>query len=88
MADALREVPGAAVVSTGSFGGQTSLFLRGGESDHVKVLIDGVAVNQPGGAFNFNALTLDDVERIRAASLCADAAREGKPCTDLTPSRA
>src|ERR1044071_6460405 len=29
VADALREVPGAAVVSTGSFGGQTSLFLRG-----------------------------------------------------------
>ncbi|MBW8772252.1 MAG: TonB-dependent receptor plug domain-containing protein, partial [Gemmatimonadetes bacterium] len=64
LADALREVPGAAVVSSGSFGGQTSLFLRGGESDHVKVLIDGVTVNQAGGAFNFNALTLDDVERI------------------------
>ena len=52
LADALREVPGAAIVSSGSFGGQTSLFLRGGESDHVKVLIDGVAVNQAGGAFN------------------------------------
>ena len=64
LADALREVPGAAIVSSGSFGGQTSLFLRGGESDHVKVLIDGVAVNQAGGAFNFNALTLEDVERI------------------------
>jgi vitamin B12 transporter len=64
LADALREVPGAAIVSSGSFGGLTSLFLRGGESDHVKVLIDGVAVNQAGGAFNFNALTLDDVERI------------------------
>lgn len=64
VADALREIPGAAVVPSGSFGGQTSLFLRGGESDHVKVLIDGVAVNQPGGAFNFNALTMDDVERI------------------------
>src|SRR5574338_625687 len=64
VADALRQVPGAAVVSSGSFGGQASLFLRGGESDHVKVLIDGVAMNQPGGAFNFNALTLDGVERI------------------------
>jgi vitamin B12 transporter len=64
VADALREVPGAAVVSSGSFGGQTSLFLRGGESDYTKVLIDGVAMNQPGGAFNFNALTLDNVERI------------------------
>jgi len=64
IADALREVPGASVVSSGSFGGQTSLFFRGGESDYTKVLIDGVAMNQPGGAFNFNALTLDNVERI------------------------
>jgi vitamin B12 transporter len=64
VADALREVPGAAVVSSGSFGGQTSLFLRGGESDYTKVLIDGVAMNQPGGAFNFNALTIDNIERI------------------------
>ncbi|HCU11995.1 MAG TPA: TonB-dependent receptor, partial [Gemmatimonadetes bacterium] len=29
--DALREVPGASIVQTGSFGGITSLFLRGGE---------------------------------------------------------
>ena len=64
VADALREVPGATVVSTGSFGGQTSLFLRGGESDYVKVLVDGVPVNQPGGAFDFGALSLDNVERI------------------------
>ena len=64
LADALREVPGASVVSTGSFGGQTSLFLRGGESDYVKVLIDGVPMNQPGGAFDFGALTLDNVDRI------------------------
>ncbi len=48
VADALREVPGAALVPTGSFGSQTSLFLRGGESDYVKVLVDGVPVNQPG----------------------------------------
>ncbi|HEX7919282.1 MAG TPA: TonB-dependent receptor plug domain-containing protein, partial [Gemmatimonadales bacterium] len=48
VAEALRQVPGAAVVSSGSFGGQTSLFLRGGESDYVKVLIDGVAMNQSG----------------------------------------
>src|SRR5215210_2686343 len=47
--DALREVPGASVVQVGSFGGLTSLFLRGGESDYVKVLIDGVPANQAGG---------------------------------------
>jgi vitamin B12 transporter len=62
--DALREVPGATVVQTGSFGGSTSLFLRGGESDYVKVLVDGVPVNQSGGAYNFANLTTDNVDRI------------------------
>lgn len=62
--DALRTVPGLNVVQNGSFGAATSLFLRGGESDYVKVLIDGVAVNQPGGAFNFANLTVINVERI------------------------
>ncbi|MSR36291.1 MAG: TonB-dependent receptor [Gemmatimonadetes bacterium] len=64
VADALKEVPGAAVVRTGSDGGVTSLFLRGGESDYVQVLVDGIVVNDPGGAFDLGHLTLDDVERI------------------------
>jgi vitamin B12 transporter len=62
--DALREVPGAAVVQGGSYGGVTSVFLRGGESDYIKVLIDGVPVNQSGGAYNWANLTTDNVERI------------------------
>jgi len=64
VADALREVPGLTVVQGGSFGATTSVFMRGGESDYVLVLVDGVQVNQPGGAFDFAGLTLDDVERI------------------------
>ncbi|MGZ3554844.1 MAG: TonB-dependent receptor plug domain-containing protein [Gemmatimonadaceae bacterium] len=62
--DALREVPGASMVQTGSFGGITSLFLRGGESRYTKVLIDGVAVNAPGGSFDFSHLTTDNIDRI------------------------
>jgi vitamin B12 transporter len=62
--DALREVPGAAVVQAGSYGGVSSVFLRGGESDYVKVLIDGVPVNQSGGAYNWANLTTDNVDRI------------------------
>ncbi|HJS46969.1 MAG TPA: TonB-dependent receptor, partial [Gemmatimonadales bacterium] len=62
--DALREVPSALVVPTGSWGGVTSLFLRGGESDYVKVLVDGVPLNAPGGYVDLAALTLDNVERI------------------------
>lgn len=67
VADVLRDTPAASVVETGSFGGQTSLFLRGGESDYVKVLLDGVALNQPGGAFDFADLSLENVERIEIA---------------------
>ena len=44
VSDALREVPGITVARTGSFGGQTSLFVRGGQSNYTKVLIDGVPV--------------------------------------------
>lgn len=64
VADALREVPGASVVRSGGTGAQTSLFLRGGESDYVKVLVDGVPVNDAGGAFDFAHLSTDQVERI------------------------
>ncbi|MGZ9928162.1 TonB-dependent receptor, partial [Escherichia coli] len=35
-----------------------------GESDYVKVLVDGVPVNDPGGAYNFAHLTTDNVERV------------------------
>ena len=62
--EALREVAGAAIVETGSFGGQTSLFMRGGENDYVKVLIDGVPLNQPGGGLDLAHLTTDNFERI------------------------
>ncbi len=62
--DALREVPGVALVQNGSYGAVTSLFLRGGESDYVKVLLDGVPLNLPGGSFNIADLTTDDLDRI------------------------
>ena len=55
---------GAQVVQGGGFGALTALFLRGGESDYVKVLIDGVPANQPGGAYDFANLTTDNIERI------------------------
>jgi vitamin B12 transporter len=64
VSDALREVPGAALVQNGSYGAVTSLFLRGGESRYTKVLIDGVPVNAPGGFFDFSHLTTDNIDRI------------------------
>ncbi len=62
--DALRDIAGLDIVETGSFGGATALFVRGGESDYVKVLIDGIPINQPGGAVDLADLTTTNVERI------------------------
>lgn len=64
LADALRRVPGLSVARTSSFGSPTALFLRGGQSNYVRVLIDGVPVNDPGGVLDLGRITLDDVERI------------------------
>ena len=42
VSDALRLVPGVSVTRTGSLGGTTAVRLRGHESNHTLVLIDGV----------------------------------------------
>ncbi|HYE75247.1 MAG TPA: TonB-dependent receptor [Blastocatellia bacterium] len=62
--DALRLSPGVTVMQTARRGGVTSLFIRGGESDYTKVLIDGVPANDAGGAFDFSDLTTDNAERV------------------------
>ncbi len=64
LVDALRLVPSATLVQLGSYGAVTSLFMRGGESDYTKVLVDGVVVNEPGGSINLATLSLEDVDRI------------------------
>jgi len=62
--EALRLVPASQIVQVGQRGGATSLFLRGGESNFTKVLIDGIPANDIGGGFDFSQLTLAGVERI------------------------
>jgi len=65
--DALAAVPGLNVVQTGGPGGQTSVFLRGTNSNHVKVLIDGVDASDPSNpnaSFDFGQLLAGDIERI------------------------
>ncbi len=64
LADALRDAPGVSVARSGSFGSVTSAFVRGGQSDYVQVLIDGVPVNDPGGAYNWADLSVANIERV------------------------
>ncbi len=64
VADLLMATPGSMVVRSGGPGSLTSLFVRGGESDYNKVLLDGVPLNEPGGSFYLNNLTTDNLERV------------------------
>jgi len=62
--EALRLVPGAQIVQVGQRGGATSLFLRGGNSNFTKVLVDGMPANDIGGGFDFGQLDTAGVDRI------------------------
>jgi len=65
--EALRNLAGLDVAENGAFGGVTSVFLRGANSEHTLVLIDGIEINDPISptrSFDFAHLTIDNIERI------------------------
>jgi vitamin B12 transporter len=65
--DLLKQVPGLNVVQTGGPGGQTSVFMRGTNSNHTKVLVDGIDVSDPsnsGGAFDFGQFLTQDIQKV------------------------
>jgi len=64
LSDVLRSVAGVHLLQTGAPGSVTSLYIRGGESDYSKVLLDGIPLNQPGGYAELSNLTTADIERI------------------------
>lgn len=64
---ALQQVPGVDIVQSGGPGGNAGIFLRGGNSEHTLVLLDGIELNNPATAnrsFNIANLTLENIERI------------------------
>jgi iron complex outermembrane receptor protein/vitamin B12 transporter len=58
----LRLMPGAEVVQTGQMGAVASLFVRGGDSDDNKILLDGVDAGDLGSQFDFGPLSTTAVE--------------------------
>jgi vitamin B12 transporter len=65
--DLLKEIPGLNVVQTGGPGGQTSVFMRGTNPNHTKVLIDGIDVGDPSNsnaAFDFGHLLTQDIQQV------------------------
>jgi vitamin B12 transporter len=65
--EVLRGTVGLDVVQSGGPGRIASVFLRGANSEHTKVLLDGIPINDPSGAtraFDFSTLSVDNIERI------------------------
>ena len=65
--DVLRQAPGVAATGNGGPGGTAFVSIRGTETRHTLVLIDGIRVGDTtstGGEFNFANLVASDIERI------------------------
>lgn len=65
--DLLRDVPGLSVARQGGPGTQARVFIRGANSNHTLVLVDGVSMNDPSAvdnSFDFTSLQTDNIERI------------------------
>jgi vitamin B12 transporter len=62
----LRLQPGVSMVQTGQYGGATSMFVRGGNSDANKVLIDDVPANDVGGVFDFGTVSSTAVRALES----------------------
>jgi len=66
-AELLKDIPGLNVVQQGGPGAETSVFMRGTNSNHTKVLVDGIDVSDPSNvnaAFDFGQLLTQDIERV------------------------
>lgn len=63
----LRQVPGISIPNSGGVGQTSRVFMRGANSDHVLVVMDGMVMNDPAdpaAAYDFSNLTTDNIERI------------------------
>ena len=65
MTEILRGLPGVAFSSNGGLGASTSLFLRGTESDHTLVLIDGIQIGSATlGTAPWQNIPVEQIERV------------------------
>ncbi len=60
----LRLVPGLQIIQTGGRGGQASFFLRGGNENANKVLLDGIPINDIGGGIGFSNVAETGISQV------------------------
>lgn len=66
MVDPLRQVNGINVVQSGQRVGVTSLFVRGGNSDASRILLDGIPIEEIGGVFDLSGLSTMGIASVEA----------------------
>lgn len=64
--DVMRRLPGVDIARNGGLGQKSSLFIRGTNSSHVLILIDGIRLNQAGvsGSSDLSQIPISLVQRI------------------------
>ncbi|MBI5188067.1 MAG: TonB-dependent receptor [Nitrospirae bacterium] len=63
--DVLRKIPELNLIQSGGAGKLATILLRGGDSKHTLVMIDGVKIKSTTtGSFDFSGINVDDIERI------------------------
>lgn len=63
--DLLKTATGLDIVENGAYGKQTSVFIRGTNSEHILVLIDGIkAGSVTNGAASFQFIPIEQIERV------------------------
>ncbi len=62
--DPLLSLPGLQIGQSGQRGAEASLFIRGGNANSNKVLIDGVPINEIGGTLDFGNVSLNAVDHV------------------------
>jgi vitamin B12 transporter len=65
--EVLNDVPGLNLVQTGSPGGIAYVFIRGANSNHTKVFVDGIDVSDPSspdGSFDFSQILASDIAKV------------------------
>jgi outer membrane receptor protein involved in Fe transport len=64
LSDAMRDVPGVEINRTGEMGAVTSAFIRGGSSNYNLVMLDGIPLNDFGGAFDLSTLPAQGIDHV------------------------
>jgi vitamin B12 transporter len=71
LTDAIKDIPSLSYATAGGWGGETGVFIRGANSSHTQVLLDGIKLYDPivtsAYFYGYNYMSLDNIERIEVS---------------------